>query len=65
MGGAKQLKFGLNTRYADGAIEKAQAILDYARELGRDPKKVVFGSKKLFEQLKRKLTSPRTWQRLL
>jgi IS605 OrfB family transposase len=46
--------FGLNTRYADGAIEKAQATLDSARELGQDPRKVVFGGRKLFEQLKRK-----------
>jgi len=46
--------FGLNTRYADGAIEKAQAILDSAKELGGDPRKVVFGGRKLFEQLKRK-----------
>jgi hypothetical protein len=38
--------FGLNTRYADGAIEKAQAILDSARELGQDPRKVVFGGRK-------------------
>ena len=46
--------FGLNTRYADGAIEKAQAILDSAKELGQDPRKVVFGGRKTFEQLKRK-----------
>jgi IS605 OrfB family transposase len=46
--------FGLNTRYADGAIEKAQAALDSAKELGQDPRKVVFGGRKLFEQLKRK-----------
>jgi IS605 OrfB family transposase len=46
--------FGLNTRYADGAIEKAQATLDSAKELGQDPRKVVFGGRKLFEQLKRK-----------
>jgi predicted transposase len=26
--------FGLNTRWADGAIEKARAVLDSARELG-------------------------------
>jgi transposase, putative, N-terminal domain len=45
--------FSLNTRYADGAIEKAQAILDSAKELGNDPRKVVFGGRKLFEQLKR------------
>jgi IS605 OrfB family transposase len=46
--------FGLNTRYADGAVEKAQAALDSAKELGQDPRKVVFGGRKLFEQLRRK-----------
>jgi IS605 OrfB family transposase len=46
--------FGLNTRYADGVIEKAQATLDSAKELGNDPRKVVFGGRKLFEQLKRR-----------
>jgi predicted transposase len=46
--------FGLNTRYADGAIEKAQAILESAKELGNDPRKVVFGGRKIFEQLKRR-----------
>jgi transposase, putative, N-terminal domain len=46
--------FGLNTRYADGAIEKAQATLESAKELGSDPRKVVFGGRKLFEQLKRR-----------
>jgi IS605 OrfB family transposase len=46
--------FGLNTRYADGAIEKAQATLESAKELGNNPRKVVFGGRKLFEQLKRR-----------
>jgi IS605 OrfB family transposase len=46
--------FRLNTRYADGAIAKAKAVLDSALELGNDPKKVVFGGRGLFEQLKRK-----------
>jgi IS605 OrfB family transposase len=61
--------FALNTRYADGAIEKAQAALDSAKELGQDPRKVVFGGRKLFEQLKRKhlsgkalLALKREWQ---
>jgi IS605 OrfB family transposase len=49
--------FGLNTRYADGAIEKAQAALDSAEELGQDPRKVVFGGRKLFKGLKRKRLS--------
>ncbi len=46
--------FGLNTRYANGAIEKAQAILDSAKELGQEPSKVIFGGRKLFEKLKRR-----------
>ena len=45
--------FRLNTRYADDAILKAQALLDSARERGEDPRKVVFGRRKLFETLKR------------
>jgi IS605 OrfB family transposase len=56
--------FGLNTRYADGAIEKAQATLDSARELGQDPRKVVFGGRKLFEQLKRRHLSGKVRERL-
>jgi IS605 OrfB family transposase len=56
--------FRLNTRYADGAIEKAQATLDSARELGQDPRKVVFGGRKLFEQLKRKHLSGKARERL-
>jgi predicted transposase len=46
--------FGLNTRYADAAIEKAQGLIASAKELGNDPRKVIFGGRKLFEQLKRK-----------
>jgi IS605 OrfB family transposase len=46
--------FGLNTRYADGAIEKAQATLESTKELGNDPRKVVFGGRKLFEQLRQR-----------
>jgi IS605 OrfB family transposase len=56
--------FGLNTRYADGAIEKAQATLDSAKELGQDPRKVVFGGRKLFEQLKRRHLSGKVRERL-
>jgi IS605 OrfB family transposase len=52
--------FGLNTRYADGAIEKAQALIASAEELGNDPHKVVFGGRRLFEQLKRGHLSGKT-----
>ncbi len=46
--------FGLNTRYASGAIEKAQALISSAEELGNDPRKGVFGGRKIFEGLKRR-----------
>jgi IS605 OrfB family transposase len=56
--------FRLNTRYADGAIAKAKAVLDSALELGNDPKKVIFGGRGLFEQLKRKHLSGKDRERL-
>jgi predicted transposase len=40
--------FGLNTRYAGGGIEKAQAALDSAKGFGHNPQKVVFREKALF-----------------
>ncbi|MER3558026.1 MAG: transposase, partial [Thermus sp.] len=46
--------FYLNSRYADDAILKAQATLDSAKERGQNPRKVIFGGRGLFEQLKRK-----------
>jgi IS605 OrfB family transposase len=46
--------FGLNDRYAHGALTKAKAILSSCQEQGRSPKKVVFGGRRLFEQLKRR-----------
>ena len=51
--GPLRIFFGLNTRYADDAVMKAQALLDSAQERGEDPRKVVFGGRKLFETLKR------------
>ncbi|BDB11897.1 IS200/IS605 family accessory protein TnpB-related protein [Thermus thermophilus] len=56
--------FRLNTRYADDAILKAQAVLDSARERGEDPRKVVFGGRKLFQQLKRRHLSGKPLKRL-
>jgi IS605 OrfB family transposase len=46
--------FGVNTRYADDAIFLAQSTLLSCKDKGQNPRKVVFGSRKLFEQLKRK-----------
>ncbi|SDF54514.1 transposase, putative, N-terminal domain-containing protein, partial [Thermus arciformis] len=56
--------FRLNTRYADDAILKAQAVLDSARERGEDPRKVVFGGRKLFQQLKRRHLSGKPLRKL-
>lgn len=63
-GGPLCTLFGLNTRYADDAVGKAQAILDSARESGQDPRKVVFGGRKLFEQLKRRHLSGQPLRKL-
>ena len=52
--GPLRIFFGLNTRYADDAVMKAQALLDSARERGEDPRKVVFGGRRLFETLRRR-----------
>jgi len=56
--------FRLKTRYADGAVEKAQALIISAEELGQDPRKVVFGGRKLFERLKRRHLSGKARERL-
>ncbi|WP_456122533.1 IS200/IS605 family accessory protein TnpB-related protein [Thermus tengchongensis] len=45
--------FCLNTRYADDALLKAQALLTAQRELGENPRKVVFGGRKLLADLAR------------
>jgi IS605 OrfB family transposase len=46
--------FGINTRYTDDAIFLAQSLFLVCRERNQNPKKVIFGSRRLFEQLKRK-----------
>jgi IS605 OrfB family transposase len=47
-------KYGINTRYSDDAILLAKQNLDSCVERGQNPKKLVFGSRELFEQLKKK-----------
>jgi len=47
-------KYGINTRYSDDAILLAQQTLDSCIEREQNPKKLVFGSRELFEQLKKK-----------
>ncbi|TFU14570.1 transposase, partial [Thermus tengchongensis] len=45
--------FHLNTRYADDALLKAEALLTSQRELRENPRKVVFGGRKLLADLAR------------
>ena len=47
-------KYGINTRYSDDAILLAKQNLDSCIEREQNPKKLVFGSRELFEQLKKK-----------
>jgi len=53
-------KYGINTRYSDDAILLAKQTLESCVERKQNPKKLVFGSRELFEKLKKKhLTSKR------
>jgi len=47
-------KYGINARYSDGATLLAQQTLESCIEREQNPKKLVFGSRKLFEQLQKK-----------
>jgi transposase, IS605 OrfB family, central region len=47
-------KYRINTRYSDDAIFLAQQTLNACIERGQNPKKLVFGSRELFEKLKKK-----------
>ncbi|ACD65987.1 transposase [Sulfurihydrogenibium sp. YO3AOP1] len=45
--------FDINTRYSDDAILLAHSTIASCEERGQNPKKLIFGSRKLFEQLKK------------
>jgi len=47
-------KYGINIRYSDDAIFLAQQTLDSCLQRGQNPKKLVFGSRVVFEKLKKK-----------
>ena len=49
-----QKVFNLNSRYCDDAIFKAQSLINSCKERRQNPKKVIFGGRKLFEKLKKK-----------
>jgi transposase, putative, N-terminal domain len=45
--------FNINTRYSDDAIFLAQSTISSCKEREQNPKKLIFGSRKVFEQLSR------------
>ena len=47
-------EYGINTRYSDDAIFLAQQTLDSYLQRWQNPKKLIFGSRELFEKLKKK-----------
>jgi len=51
----KQLSklFNINTRYSDDAILLAQSMISSYEEKCQNPKKLIFGSRKVFKQLKK------------
>jgi IS605 OrfB family transposase len=57
-------KYGINTRYSDSAIFLAQQTLDSRIERGQNPKKLVFGSRELFEKLKKKHLTGKSREKL-
>jgi len=57
-------KYGINTRYSDDAILLAQQTLQSCIEREQNPKKLIFGSRKLFEQLKEKHLTGKSREKL-
>ncbi len=46
--------FNINSRYVDDALMKAQSVINLCKEKSQNPVKVIFGGRKLFNQLKKK-----------
>jgi predicted transposase len=59
------LLFDLNSRYAYGALVKAKMTIASLKELGQSPANVVFGGRKLFEELSKKHLSGKRRDKLL
>ncbi|GAB5046702.1 hypothetical protein [Thermodesulfovibrio sp. TK110] len=45
--------FALNSRYVDDAVMKAKTVLESAIESGKNPAKIIFGGRRLFNKLKK------------
>jgi len=56
--------FDLNSRYVDDAIFMAQQIIDNAKSRGQNPRKIIFGGRKLFERFQSKRLTPEEHERL-
>ena len=56
--------FNLNSRYVDDAIMKARSTLESSKELGNNPKKVIFGRRDLFEKLQKRHINGKEYQKL-
>jgi IS605 OrfB family transposase len=48
------IRYGLNARYSNAAVLLAQQALESCLERKQNPKKLIFGSRAIFEQLKKK-----------
>jgi len=57
-------KYGINTRYSDDAILMANQNLESCIEGKQNPKKLVFGSREIFEQLKKKHLTGKSREKL-
>ncbi|EGD49910.1 hypothetical protein TheetDRAFT_3280, partial [Thermoanaerobacter ethanolicus JW 200] len=55
--------FNLNSGYVDDAIMKARSTLESARELGENPKKVIFGGRDLFGKLQKRHINGEEYQK--
>ncbi|WP_271628791.1 IS200/IS605 family accessory protein TnpB-related protein [Caldicellulosiruptor sp. DIB 104C] len=62
----KQLQkiFNLNARYVSDAVMKAESLLKSCEERGENPRKVIFGGRKLFEKLQRRHTNGEAYKKL-
>lgn len=49
-----RIQFEINGRYVDAAVTEAKALHKAQTELGQNPQKIIFGSKKLFLKLKKR-----------
>ncbi|EIV99193.1 IS200/IS605 family accessory protein TnpB-related protein [Thermoanaerobacter brockii subsp. lactiethylicus] len=56
--------FDLNSRYVDDAIMKARSTLESSKELGSNPKKVIFGGRKLFKKLQKRHINGKAYKKL-